>query len=175
MADIDPGALGSELLSVVARLNRWANSQAQLPVPYAQARLLAMIQMIGPAKISDLAAADHCSQPTMTAQLQKLAGLGLVRREPHPVDSRATLVSLTQQGTTALDRTRAARRVVIAPHLASLSAAERVRLAGAVEVLRGVTDRLPNRPSPESTKTKTKTKTKIKIKTKTTDPTKDRQ
>lgn len=157
MADIDPGALGSDLLGVAARLSRWATSQAQLPVPSAQARLLALIEAIGPAKNAELAAADHCSQPTMTIQLQKLAGLELIRRVPHPGDSRATLVSLTRKGAAALDRTRRARQAAIAPHLAALSTAERTRLAAAVEVLRGITDRLPNRsdtaPNPEAADT----------------------
>ncbi|MGB9305128.1 MAG: MarR family transcriptional regulator, partial [Mycobacterium sp.] len=56
--------LGADLLGVVARLNRLATQRIQMPLPSAQARLLATIEAQGEARIGDLAAVDHCSQPT---------------------------------------------------------------------------------------------------------------
>ena len=56
--------LGSDLLSVVARLNRMANQRVRIPLPFAQARLLSTIDDRGEARISDLAALDHCSHGT---------------------------------------------------------------------------------------------------------------
>ena len=61
---------------MVARLNRLATQRAGLEVPYAQVRLLAQVEEQGPARISALAAADHCSQPTMTTQVQRLEAEG---------------------------------------------------------------------------------------------------
>jgi hypothetical protein len=46
-------ALGAELLSVVACINRMATRRADLPVPYAQARLLAQIEESGPSRVCD--------------------------------------------------------------------------------------------------------------------------
>lgn len=143
----DPGVLGADLLAVVARLNRWATSQARLQIPFAQARLLSLIDLLGPARISDLAAADHCSQPTMTAQLHRLAGAGWVQRTPDPQDARATFIDLTESGARALEEIRQARREVIAPQIAALPAADRGRLAAAVTVLRDLADELPNNPN----------------------------
>ncbi len=143
----DPGVLGADLLGVVARLNRWATSQARLQIPFAQARLLSLIDLLGPARISDLAAADHCSQPTMTAQLHRVAEAGWVQRTPDPHDARATLIDLTERGARALDEIRKARREVIAPQIAALPAADRARLAAAVSVLRDLTDGLPKSPT----------------------------
>ena len=42
----------------------------------AQARLLSTIEDQGDARISDLAALDHCSQPTMTTQVRRLEDAG---------------------------------------------------------------------------------------------------
>ena len=72
--------LGSSLLGVVARLNRLATQRTKPPLPWAQARLLSTIEGQGEARISDLAALDHCSQPTMTTQVRRLEGAGLVTR-----------------------------------------------------------------------------------------------
>lgn len=139
----DPGVLGADLLGVVARLNRWATSQARLQISFAQARLLSLIDLLGPARISDLAAADHCSQPTMTAQLHRVAEAGWVARTPDPQDARVTMIDLTESGARALEEIRQARREVIAPQIAALPAADRARLAAAVTVLRDLADRLP--------------------------------
>jgi DNA-binding MarR family transcriptional regulator/DNA-binding transcriptional regulator YiaG len=131
-------ALGPELLAVVARLNRMATRQAGLPVPYAQARLLAQIEDRAPARISELAAADHCSQPTMTTQVQRLEAGGWVARRPDPADARAVLVSMTARGSQVLREVRERRAAVVAPYLEGLDPAERQTLVAAVDVLRRV-------------------------------------
>ncbi len=132
----DAEQLGSDLLSVVARLNRLATQRAGLEVPYAQVRLLAQVEEQGPARISTLAAADHCSQPTMTTQVQRLETEGWVTREADPADARAVLVTITDAGTEALRQARARRADVVAPHVAALSHGERDTLADAVEIIR---------------------------------------
>jgi DNA-binding MarR family transcriptional regulator len=133
---VDAERLGSDLLSVVARLNRLATQRAGLEVPYAQVRLLAQVEELGPARISTLAAADHCSQPTMTTQVQRLETEGWVTREADPADARAVLVTITDAGAEALREARARRADVVAPHVAALSHGERDTLADAVEIIR---------------------------------------
>ena len=90
-----PTDLGADLLTVVARLNRMATQQSDLPMPYAQARLLAQIEQQGPSRNSELAAADHCSQPTMTTQVQRLEAGGWAARRRDPTDARAVLITPT--------------------------------------------------------------------------------
>jgi len=128
--------LGSDLLSVVARLNRLATQRAGLDVPYAQVRLLAQVEEQGPARISALAAADHCSQPTMTTQVQRLEAEGWVTREADPADARAVLVTITEAGADALGQARAGRADVVAPYVAALTGQEQDTLANAVGILR---------------------------------------
>lgn len=140
--DFIPDELGSELLTVLAQLNRWATSRADLPVPYAQARLLSLIDLHGPARISELAIADRCSQPTITQQLRRLDEAGWIERTPDADDARAVQISLTRSGRAAIRRTRRARSAVVAPHLAAMPEAQRRQIAEAVPALRGLLDRL---------------------------------
>jgi len=124
------------LLAVVARLNRLATQRIQLPLPVAQARLLSTIEAHGEARICDLAAIDHCSQPTMTTQVRRLEDAGLVTRTVDPGDARAVRIRITPEGMRTLNRVRADRAAAIDPQLARLKPAERQILAEAVNVLR---------------------------------------
>lgn len=127
--------LGAELLSVIARVNRWATRQADLDIPPAQGRLLSQIDELGSARVGDLARADHCSQPTMTTQVQRLEERGWVTRVADPVDARAVLISLTTAGEDLLIAVRRERAAVLAPYIESLAATDRARLGDAVAVL----------------------------------------
>nr|WP_255523990.1 MarR family transcriptional regulator [Terrabacter sp. MAHUQ-38] len=114
-----------------ARLSRWASRHASFDVPFAQARLLALLDELGPSRVSALAAADHSSQPTTTTQLQRLEASGWVHRGADPDDARASLVSLSDEGRAALEDVRRARLAVLSPALDRLDgrALERVRIA----------------------------------------------
>ena len=124
--------LGADLMRVAARLNRWATRHGRWAVPAAQARLLAQVEEVDAARISDLARADHCSQPGMTAQVRRLEAAGLLTRAPDPRAARAVLISLTDRGRLVLQDIRAARAAAVAPLIQRLSDSERQRLRSAV-------------------------------------------
>jgi DNA-binding MarR family transcriptional regulator len=128
--------LGADLLAVVARLNRYATQRIQMQLPAAQARLLSTIDAQGEARICDLAAVDHCSQPTMTTQVRRLEDAGLVTRTVDPGDARAVRIKITAEGNHTLNRVRADRVSAIEPQLAALDATDRRTLVDAVTVLR---------------------------------------
>ena len=132
-------ALADELLRSAARLSRWASRHSDLKMPYAQARVLALVDELGPARVTTLAAADDCSQPSMTAQLLRLEADGLVTRTPDPADARATLVGLTADGAAALARLRRARGAALRPVLDAVSPDEE-RLRDAVSLLAELLD-----------------------------------
>lgn len=127
--------LGSDLLGVVAKLNRLATQRIRLPLPWAQARLLSTIDDQGEARISDLAELDHCSQPTMTTQVRRLEDAGLAARTPDPDDARAVRIRLTPAGQRMLAQVRADRAAVIDPRIERLSADDRAILSDAVGAL----------------------------------------
>jgi DNA-binding MarR family transcriptional regulator len=131
-----PSTLGADLLSVVARINRLANQRVRMPIPFAQARLLSTIEDQGEARISDLAALDHCSQPTMTTQVRRLEDAGLVTRTADPQDARAVLIRITPEGVAALRQARSDRGAAVDPYLERLSDSDRQCLTEAVDVLR---------------------------------------
>ena len=133
-------ALGSELLTVVARLNRLATQRIRLPLPWAQARLLGTIDDRDGARISDLAELDHCSQPTMTTQVRRLEEAGLVARTPDPNDARAVRIAITEKGSEVLARVRTDRAAVIDPRIKRLSQQDRDTLSEAMDVLHRLID-----------------------------------
>lgn len=135
-ANTEAQQLGADLLAVVARLNRLATQRIQMPLPAAQARLLATIEAHGEARIGDLAAVDHCSQPTMTTQVRRLEDAGLVTRAVDPGDARAVRIRITPQGKRTLNAVRADRAAAIEPQLALLEPVDRQVLTDAVKVLR---------------------------------------
>jgi DNA-binding MarR family transcriptional regulator len=135
--------IGAELLRVIARINRWATRQADVRIPPAQGRLLAQIDELGPARIGDLARADHCSQPTMTTQVQRLEERGWVTRVSDPADARAVLISLTDAGRELLTDVRRERAAVLAPYVDGLDQEQRARLAEAVATLNDVLEAAP--------------------------------
>src|SRR6202165_4315881 len=131
-------ALGADLLAVVARLTRLATQRARMPLPFAQGRLLSTIEDQGAARISDLAALDHCSQPTMTTQVRRLEDAGLVAAAVDPGDARAVLIRITPKGVKTLTEVRLDRGAAIDPYLERLDADDQQTLADAVRVLRGL-------------------------------------
>jgi DNA-binding MarR family transcriptional regulator len=145
-------ALGADLLAVVARLNRFATQRIQMQLPAAQARLLSTIDAHGDARICDLAAVDHCSQPTMTTQVRRLEDAGLVTRTADPGDARAVRIQITAQGLQTLNRVRADRASAIEPQLDKLNAADRQTLVEAVTVLRRLLDGSAPAPRPATSR-----------------------
>ena len=128
-------SLGNDLLRSAARLSRWASRHASFDVPFAQARLLALLDELGPSRVSALAAADHSSQPSITTQLHRLEAAGWVERAVDPDDARASLVSPTPAGMSALEGVRRARVAVLAPALDGLDGPALARLQVAIDVL----------------------------------------
>lgn len=100
----------------------------------------------GGARVSDLAQRQRVAQPSMTGLLQRLEGESWVTRRPDPADGRATLVSITAAGRSALDEYRRASAARVRPHLAELSDFDRATLARAAELLTELTERID--PSP---------------------------
>jgi DNA-binding MarR family transcriptional regulator len=147
-AELAGAGLGADLLAVVARLNRYATQRIQMQLPAAQARLLSTIEAHGEARICDLAAMDHCSQPTMTTQVRRLEDAGLVARTADPGDARAVRIRITPEGVRTINRVRADRAAAIEPQLGKLAATDRQTLVDAVAVLRRLLDDSAPAPRP---------------------------
>jgi DNA-binding MarR family transcriptional regulator len=126
--------LGVDLVVASARVTRMASRDVSA-LPHAAMRLLGRLDELGPTRISELAKADRCSQPTMSNLVQRQEELGWVRREADPADSRASLISLTDAGYGELQRARQEAGAAIATRLSQLRATDLTTLEAAVAVM----------------------------------------
>jgi DNA-binding MarR family transcriptional regulator len=78
-----------------------ADSLAREGLTESRAHLVWQLQRRGPCTQAALAADLHVTPRTITALVDALAATGLVTREPHPSDRRATLVTFTERGRAA--------------------------------------------------------------------------
>ena len=93
------GAL-DRILELVVLLNHdMTQSLTARGLTVSRATLLWTLRRTGPSPQRDFAAALGVTARTVTGLVDGLAGAGLVTREPHPSDRRATLVTLTAAGT----------------------------------------------------------------------------
>ena len=138
-----PDDLADAVLRSVARLNRWATIRASWELPPAQIRLLALIEELEPVRVTDLAQADHTSQPGITVQVNRLDAAGLVTRTPDAGDARVHRVGTTPEGRELLARMRTARAAILAPAFAHLDAADLAAIERAQQVLSSIIDEPP--------------------------------
>jgi DNA-binding MarR family transcriptional regulator len=74
-----------------------------------------------PARIGDLAALGGVTQPGMSQLVSRLEGAGLVQRTRSDQDARVTVVEITAEGRSALERVNRERNRVLGVHLERLS------------------------------------------------------
>ena len=132
MTTAETRQLGSDLTLYAARLVRLL--RRELPQPVGM-RVLSMLDETGPLGVTQLAAIDQCSQPTMSGTVNGLVERGWVTKRPDPADARGSLVDLTPAGRTVLSDTRLANGTAVADRLAAAGVSGD-ELAVAVSVLR---------------------------------------
>jgi DNA-binding MarR family transcriptional regulator len=119
--DDDLHALGEDLITTAARVVRWVPKEHGFSISLAAARLLARLQDNGPTRISDLALAEKCSQPTITNHVKRLEAAHLVERTADSRDARAWMIKLTKKGNQQLSLMRASIGSSLEPYLATMS------------------------------------------------------
>jgi DNA-binding MarR family transcriptional regulator len=117
------------------------------------AATLTRLQRSGPARLTDLAAAEGVTQPSMSTLAARLVDQGLLRRGSDPQDARAVVLDLTPAGENLLAQRRADRAERLTRALAELTPADASRIADALPALAHLADAL-RRPSstPEVTR-----------------------
>jgi DNA-binding MarR family transcriptional regulator len=122
-------------------LTRIAAQEAGNDAPAAQWRALSLLdtadeEQDGGQRVGELARASRTTQPGMTRLIGQLEHEGLVRRTPDPDDSRATVVTITEAGRSALQTWRQEMQRALEPRFSDLDEAEWDHLARAAEILR---------------------------------------
>jgi DNA-binding MarR family transcriptional regulator len=134
--DDDLQGLGEELITTAARMVRWVPKDHGFTLSLAATRLLARLQDNGPTRISDLATAERCSQPTITNHIKRLEASGLVNRHADPADARAWIIGLTESGEQQLAGMRASLGTSLQPYLAAMSRKDRKALREGIDAMR---------------------------------------
>jgi DNA-binding MarR family transcriptional regulator len=130
------GGTADRLHSVAIRVLRHARgADAGMGMSATRASALSVLVFGGARTVSELAAAEQVSVPTMTRLLQAMEAEGWVRRRRDVRDSRVVRVTATARGRRALRAGRAARVERIETVLARLSARDRRVVDRALDAL----------------------------------------
>jgi DNA-binding MarR family transcriptional regulator len=96
---------------------------------------LATLSRKGPRRITELAASEGVTQPSVTALVTALERAGLVERRSDPADRRVVLVALTEAGAAYLRVRRQASAAAVAQAVRGLEPEDFTTLVAAVPVL----------------------------------------
>jgi DNA-binding MarR family transcriptional regulator len=96
---------------------------------------LATLNRKGARRITDLAASEGVTQPSVTSLVTSLERAGLVERRSDPADRRVVMVAITEAGTAYLRARRADAAQTFLRAMEQLSADEVATLASAAPVL----------------------------------------
>jgi DNA-binding MarR family transcriptional regulator len=129
-------AVADRLHSVAIRVLRHAR-EADRVSGLGPARLSALSVLVfgGPCTLSELAAVEQVTAPTITRIVQGLEADGLAKREPSPGDARASILRATSKGKTLLERARQARLRKIESLLEAANPADVERLGKALDAV----------------------------------------
>lgn len=117
-------------------LRRHLRAGAQLELRPGQFRMLLLLQMFGPASLSDVADQLGLTLPSASKLAEELGKLGFIARRTDTADRRRIVLSLVPSGRSALDAVQTEAQHQLSELFEPLTAAERKFLACAVSVMR---------------------------------------
>jgi DNA-binding MarR family transcriptional regulator len=129
-------ALGEVLFGLAAVAVR----QRQRLLSLTATSTLATLERTGPRRLTDLAACEGVTQPSMTAVVSQLEQLGFVQRRRDPRDGRVVPVAITRGGRQHLRAMRSVGTSAFTVLIDKLPTPEATRLAAALPALRHLLD-----------------------------------
>jgi DNA-binding MarR family transcriptional regulator len=137
--------LAGHLLSRSALLVRLLVKQVRnTDISRTEGEILAILSG-GPRRITELAELEGIAQPTMTLLVKRLEGNGWVHRQRLAGDGRVVMVTITTDGSDALERFRAQFLAAMRADLEGLTSAQLAELTAATEALGAFVDVLQTR------------------------------
>jgi DNA-binding MarR family transcriptional regulator len=133
--------VSTELLPRVALLSRLLARQLRGDLTRTEASLLKTVSDC-PRRITELAELEGLAQPTTTQLVKRLEREGLVSRDQHPADGRVVVVSITEEGASALADFRARATAKLREYLEQMSDAQVSALATTTKCLGPLIDLL---------------------------------
>ncbi|HEY3941708.1 MAG TPA: MarR family transcriptional regulator [Acidimicrobiales bacterium] len=111
------------------------------------ASTLSTLEQGGPRRLTELAANEGVTQPSMTAVVNQLEQLGLAERRGDPRDGRVVLVAVTRAGQRYLGTARRDGASLFAGLVAALTGTETRALRSALPALRRLVELSAGAPS----------------------------
>jgi DNA-binding MarR family transcriptional regulator len=143
-AAMDAGTAAERLFELAARLGEMMDGWlTERGLTRARAELLWRLHQHGPMTQRELSQALRCSPRNVTGLIDALQAAGLVARQPHPTDRRATLAALTARGTATATEMQASQQEGARLLFADIRPADLTRF---VTTLERVLARLPEAP-----------------------------
>jgi DNA-binding MarR family transcriptional regulator len=130
--------IAEELRPVLLRIGHELRRETELGVTSHQATLLWLVKTRPGLSLRELARAQGISAPSLSAAIDRLEALGLIRRVRSTDDRRRVGLELTTEGRTTLRRVRARRTTRLGNRLARLSEEDRERIERALPALRSL-------------------------------------
>ncbi|HET7367551.1 MAG TPA: MarR family transcriptional regulator [Gaiella sp.] len=138
-ATLSTQEIAEELRPAMLRLGRYLRRETeQLGVTSHQATLLWLVRTRPGLSLRELAQEEGISAPSLSAHVDRLETLGLIRRVRSTDDRRRVGLELTPEGRATLRRVRARRTTWLANRLDRLSDEDRERLEAALPALRAL-------------------------------------
>jgi DNA-binding MarR family transcriptional regulator len=138
-ATLSTQEIAEELRPALLRLGRYLRRETeQLGVTSHQATLLWLVRTRPGLSLRELAQEEGISAPSLSAHVDRLEALGLIRRVRSSDDRRRVGLELTPEGRTTLRRVRARRTTWLAHRLDGLSDQDRERLEAALPALKAL-------------------------------------
>lgn len=123
--------------SVSHQLSRQVHPDME-PAAYG---LLSVIRREGAIRLTELASSIGVGKPSVSRQIAFLERLGLVAKEPDPLDGRAQMIRLTPEGEEKMHEVQDARREVFRERLGEWPLEELQSLAGYIGKLNATYER----------------------------------
>lgn len=127
--------LAAQLERRIALITQVLRAQAHRGRSVGALLVLRRLDDAGPMRVTDLAAAELVTQPTMTSIVSRLAQDGLVSKTRDATDARAVLVALTDAGRAQLAAVRADRAAALQSRMDRLDDDARAALVAALPAL----------------------------------------
>lgn len=135
-----PNDVPHRLFLTIGRLSR-ALRQAGAPGPgHGAISAMATLDVQGPLRLGDLALKEGVAAATMSRIVATLVESGFVAREPDPIDRRAWLAELTDEGRRTLHDLRSERIRELCSRIERLSDDRRDALEAALPALEALLD-----------------------------------
>ena len=129
----------NDFAQTIGRLVRHMRAAAALhELSLTEFAVLARLGREGPATTAELARGENMRPQSMSAAVAALEERGLVERKPHPSDGRQVNIALTEKGAAVRSSTKDLKRAWLAQATAGLGEEERLILARAGDILKGL-------------------------------------